>query len=189
MSRPEAARAWPRSDQSNSVPFVSLSLSALQKAVAVAHCANSRSPQSCFLCLLTLSLSERGPVRFDQLWLGRPQHSPQAKTSRNAQIELALPRSRYRDWRNLHHVVGADASVQNFQIHSLCRPAHNPRLSFTATAISCSDSRYRSVVCSDECPSKNLICSKSPPFFLQSLAQVRRRSWAPKCSRLPRTTT
>src|ERR1700720_4491587 len=32
------------------------------------------------------------------------------------------------------------------------------------------------------CPSKNLICSRSPPFLRQSLAQVRRRSWAPKCS-------
>ena len=34
----------------------------------------------------------------------------------------------------------------------------------------------------DICPSRNLICSRSPPFFLHSFAQVRRRSWAPKCS-------
>src|SRR5258706_16419549 len=34
----------------------------------------------------------------------------------------------------------------------------------------------------DECPSRNLICSRSPPFFLHSFAQVRRRSWALKCS-------
>jgi hypothetical protein len=34
----------------------------------------------------------------------------------------------------------------------------------------------------EEWPSRNLICSRSPPFFRQSLAQVRRRSWAPKCS-------
>ncbi len=27
-----------------------------------------------------------------------------------------------------------------------------------------------------------MICSRSPPLFLQSLAQVRRRSWAPNCS-------
>jgi hypothetical protein len=40
------------------------------------------------------------------------------------------------------------------------RPFHNPKLSFTAIAISCSDPRYRSVVCIDECPSKNLICSR-----------------------------
>src|SRR5258705_1896556 len=34
----------------------------------------------------------------------------------------------------------------------------------------------------DECPSRNLICSRSAPLFLHSFAQVRRRSWAPKCS-------
>src|SRR3981189_2577924 len=56
------------------------------------------------------------------------------------------------------------------------------RLSFTAIAISCSDPRYLSVVWIDECPSRNLICSRSPPFFLHNFAQVRRRSWAPKCS-------
>ena len=56
---------------------------------------------------------------------------------------------------------------------------YSPRLSFTARAISCSEPRYLSVVCMDECPSKNLICSRSPPAFRQSLAQVRRRSCAP----------
>src|SRR5277367_4331635 len=60
--------------------------------------------------------------------------------------------------------------------------SYKPRLSFTATEISCSAPRYRSVVCIDECPSKNLICSRSPPAFRQSLAQVRRRSWAPNRS-------
>jgi len=49
-------------------------------------------------------------------------------------------------------------------------------------AISCSEPRYRSVVWIEECPSRNLICSRSPPFLRQSLAQVRRRSWAPKRS-------
>jgi hypothetical protein len=34
----------------------------------------------------------------------------------------------------------------------------------------------------DAWPSKNLICSRSPPFLRQSFAQVWRRSWAPKCS-------
>ena len=34
----------------------------------------------------------------------------------------------------------------------------------------------------EEWPSRNLICSRSPPDFLQSLAQVRRRSWAPNRS-------
>src|SRR5579875_2206198 len=34
----------------------------------------------------------------------------------------------------------------------------------------------------EECPSRNLICSRSPPAFRQSFAQVRRRSWAPKRS-------
>jgi hypothetical protein len=48
--------------------------------------------------------------------------------------------------RDLNHVVGVDASVQNFHIRSLCCLAHSPRLSFTATAISCSEPRYRSVV-------------------------------------------
>jgi hypothetical protein len=28
-----------------------------------------------------------------------------------------------------------------------------------------------------EGPSRNLICSRSPPFFRHSLAQMRRRSW------------
>ena len=49
-------------------------------------------------------------------------------------------------------------------------------------AISCSDPRQRSVVCMDECPSRNLICSRSPPLFLQSFAQDLRKSWAPKRS-------
>jgi hypothetical protein len=48
--------------------------------------------------------------------------------------------------------------------------------------MSCSEPRYRSVVWIDECPNRNLICSRSPPLFRHSLAQVRRRSWAPKCS-------
>ncbi len=53
---------------------------------------------------------------------------------------------------------------------------HSPIASFTAMAISCSEPRYRSVVWMDECPSRNLICSRSPPAFRQSFAQVRRRS-------------
>lgn len=34
----------------------------------------------------------------------------------------------------------------------------------------------------EECPSRNLICLRSPPALRQSLAQVRRRSCAPKRS-------
>jgi hypothetical protein len=34
----------------------------------------------------------------------------------------------------------------------------------------------------EEGPSRNFIYSWSPPVFLHSLAQVRRKSWAPKCS-------
>ena len=49
-------------------------------------------------------------------------------------------------------------------------------------AISCSDPRYRSVIWIEECPSRNLICSRSPPLFLHSFAQVRLRSCAPKHS-------
>src|SRR5260370_17738592 len=48
--------------------------------------------------------------------------------------------------------------------------------------MSCSEPRYRSVVWIEEWPSRNFICSRSPPLLRQSLAQVRRRSWAPKCS-------
>src|SRR5260370_6340840 len=33
-----------------------------------------------------------------------------------------------------------------------------------------------------ECRRRTLIFSRSPPLFRHSLAQVRRRSWAPKCS-------
>ncbi len=44
----------------------------------------------------------------------------------------------------------------------------SPILSLTATAISCSAPRYRSVVWIEECPSRNLICSISPSAFLQS---------------------
>jgi hypothetical protein len=62
------------------------------------------------------------------------------------------------------------------------RSSHSPRLSFTAISISCSEPRYRSVVWIEECPSRNLICSRSPPLFRHSLAQVLRRSWAPKRS-------
>jgi hypothetical protein len=62
------------------------------------------------------------------------------------------------------------------------RPCHSHKLSFTAMAIACSDPKYRSVVGIDECPSRNLICSKSPPFLRQSFAQVRRRPCAPKWS-------
>ncbi len=54
--------------------------------------------------------------------------------------------------------------------------SYSPMLSLTAIAISCSDPRYRSVVWIEECPSRNLICSRSPPALRQSLAQVRRRS-------------
>jgi hypothetical protein len=42
---------------------------------------------------------------------------------------------------------------------------YKPRLSFTATAMSCSDPRLRSVVWMEEWPSRNLICSRSPPFL------------------------
>jgi hypothetical protein len=48
------------------------------------------------------------------------------------------------------------------------------------TAISCSDPRYRSVVWMELCPSRNLICSRPPPLFRHSFAQVRLRSWAPR---------
>ena len=48
--------------------------------------------------------------------------------------------------------------------------------------MSCLEPRYRSVVWIEEWPSRNLICSGSPPLFRQSFAQVRRRSWAPKRS-------
>jgi hypothetical protein len=62
------------------------------------------------------------------------------------------------------------------QIESLTLRGYSPRLSLTAISISWSEPRYRSVVWIEEWPSRNLICSRSPPFFLHSFAQVRRRS-------------
>src|SRR5271168_332379 len=52
-----------------------------------------------------------------------------------------------------------------------------PSLSLTACTIRCREPRYLSVVSTDRCPSRNRICSSSPPAEWQSLAQVRRRSW------------
>src|ERR1700734_1403218 len=52
----------------------------------------------------------------------------------------------------------------------------NTSASLTAFLRFCSDPRYRSVVRIDSCPSRNLICSNSPPFARHSFAAVRRRS-------------
>jgi hypothetical protein len=49
--------------------------------------------------------------------------------------------------------------------------------SFGAFARSCLVPRYRSVVCTEACPSNIWICSSSPPAARQSFAQVRRGSW------------
>ncbi len=48
--------------------------------------------------------------------------------------------------------------------------------SFTAERIRCLQPRYRSVVWIETWPSRNCICSSSPPAAWHSLAQVRRRS-------------
>ena len=49
------------------------------------------------------------------------------------------------------------------------------RLSFTAVATSCSDSKYRSVISTVECLSRNLTSSRPPARLRQSSAPVRRR--------------
>jgi len=49
-------------------------------------------------------------------------------------------------------------------------------VSFTACRSFCFDPRYRSVVSTDTWPSRNWICSSSPPATWQSRAHVRRRS-------------
>src|ERR1700719_2706712 len=65
---------------------------------------------------------------------------------------------------------------------TLCQPAgevekdSRPILSFTASRSRCLQPRYRSVVCTLTCPSKNWICSSSPPDSWQSRAHVRRKS-------------
>jgi hypothetical protein len=46
--------------------------------------------------------------------------------------------------------------------------------SFGACARSCFVPRYRSVVCTEACPSSNWICSNSPPAARHNFAQVRR---------------
>jgi hypothetical protein len=63
------------------------------------------------------------------------------------------------------------------------RPDYRGRLgseiwnrSLTASLKFCLQPIYRSVVCTEACPSRNWICSSSPPALWQSRAQVRRRS-------------
>jgi hypothetical protein len=51
-----------------------------------------------------------------------------------------------------------------------------PIRSLTALRIRCLQPRYRSVVCTDTCPSRNWIWSSSPPASWHRRAQVRRRS-------------
>ena len=50
-------------------------------------------------------------------------------------------------------------------------------LSFTAPRSRCLQPRYRSVVSTETCPSKNWICSSSPPAAWHKRAHVRRQSW------------
>ena len=57
-----------------------------------------------------------------------------------------------------------------------------PILSLTAPWMRCLQPRYRSVVCIETCPSRNWICSSSPPAAWQSRAQVLRRSWGASLS-------
>ena len=57
-----------------------------------------------------------------------------------------------------------------------------PMRSLTADRIRCLQPRYRSVVCTETCPKRNWICSKSPPDAWQSRAQVRRRSCGANCA-------
>jgi len=49
--------------------------------------------------------------------------------------------------------------------------------SFTAFRSFCLQPRYRSVVWTETCPSRNWICSSSPPARWHRRAQLRRRSW------------
>jgi hypothetical protein len=62
-----------------------------------------------------------------------------------------------------------------------------PRRSFTASCSFCLLPIYRSVVCTEAWPSRNWICSSSPPELWHRRAQVRRRScgarlFMPACS-------
>ena len=57
--------------------------------------------------------------------------------------------------------------------------------SFTGLPRFCLQPRYRSVVSTEECPSRNWICSSSPPELWQSRAHVRRRSCGATCSISP----
>src|SRR6267378_5137233 len=51
-----------------------------------------------------------------------------------------------------------------------------PILSFTASLNRCLQPRYFSVVCTETCPSRNRICSSSPPALWQRRAHDLRRS-------------
>src|SRR5208283_3788650 len=55
-----------------------------------------------------------------------------------------------------------------------------PNRSLTASLRFCLQPMYCSVVCTEAWPSRNWICSSSPPHPWQRRAQLRRRSWGAK---------
>src|SRR5213596_107647 len=62
-----------------------------------------------------------------------------------------------------------------------------PTWSFTAPFKRCLHPRYFSVVCTETWPSKNWVCSNSPPAAWQSLAHVRRLSRSRHISSNPKS--
>ncbi len=104
-------------------------------------------------------ISETGPDR----WLGRRRN----EVSRYHSQSKLNDKGRYRQQPET-------TASQLFQ--GLLLVTEIPRPSFTASCSFCLLPIYRSVVCTDAWPSRNWICSSSPPELWHRRAQVRRRS-------------